>query len=100
MGTSHGYMTASKAPDSPLHAMAYSPPAKSPAVPTEGVKTSRTCTRIEGHLYASDSLPCLFGAVHGHLPRIHNREQGSRLAEARDSLLPTPANASQRGRAN
>ena len=24
-----------------------------------------------------------------HLPRIHNREQGSRLAEAHDSLLPT-----------
>ena len=65
-----------------------------------GVKTSWTCTRIEGHLYAGDSLLCSYGAVHGHLPRIHNREQGSRLAEARDSLLPTPANASQRGRAN
>ena len=57
MGTSHGYMTASKAPGSPLHAMAYSPPAKSTAVPTEGVKTSSTCTQIEGDLYASDSLP-------------------------------------------
>ena len=62
-----------------------------------GVKTTWTCTRIEGHLYASDSLPCLFGAVHGHLPRIHNREQGSRLAEARDSLLTA---SQDNGRAN
>ena len=41
MGTSHGFITASKAPGSPKHATAYSPPAKTTAVPTEGVKTSR-----------------------------------------------------------
>ena len=75
MGTSHGCLAASKAAGSRLHTIAYSPPAKPMAVPTEGVKTSSTCERIECELFASESLPWLFEVVCGRLPRMTNREQ-------------------------
>ena len=75
MGTSHGCLAASKAAGSRLHTIAYPPPAKPMAVPTEGVKTSSTCERIECELFASESLPCLFEAVFGHRLRRPDAEQ-------------------------
>ena len=59
------------------------------AVPTEGFKTRRMQTGCTGGLFAGDSIPWLFEAVHGLAARAPNREQRGRLVLARYCLVPT-----------